>query len=159
MTDRVKTFWIPGAVGFLAATLLEQVLFVAGARPWIVHQGQYGALGCGSVLINPMLLVLLPACGALAAWLARRSGTSINRRIAAAEVPALMMAASLLGTAILVFDVGLVSPGYVRPVAVLGGLAAYLPGFAILPGISLLLGALPFLGSRDKMQAFASSVP
>ena len=152
MTDRVKALWLPGAACVLAAVLLERMFYVLGARAWTVHLGPYGAFTLrGSILINPVFLVCLPACGAIAAWLARRSGASFNLTIVAATFPALTMAAAMIASVIL----GSVVPGY-TPIPMLEGLVIYFLGFVILPVVSLLLGALPFLGSREKTQLLAA---
>jgi hypothetical protein len=157
MTDRVKALWLPGAACVLAAVLLERMFYVLAARAWTVHLGPYGAFTLrGSILINPVFLVCLPACGAIAAWLARRSGASFNLTIVAATFPALLMAASMFVTAILGVIVGLINPGYLQPIPLLEGLVIYFLGFVILPGVSLVLGALPFLGSREKEHTLAA---
>jgi len=135
------------------------MFYVLGARDWAVHLGPYGGFTLrGSVLINPVFLVCLPACGAIAAWLARRSGASFHLTIVAATFPALLMAASMFATVILGFIVGLVNPGYLQPIPLLEGLAIYFLGFVILPGVSLLLGVLPFVDSQEKTPILSASL-
>ena len=159
MTDRVKAFWIPGATALLTSSLLERLFYAAGSSPRTGYSGGTLMLcralqymhPLGLVVIKPLFLVLLPLCGAMAAWMARRSGAPLHGRVLAATFPSLAMAACLIGSAILGLAVDFFVPGYVHLSLLLPGLAQYLVAFVIVPAISLSIGALPFLVREGGM--------
>jgi hypothetical protein len=154
MTSRVKSFWIPGAMALLSTILLERFFYVVGSRPWIVQPG--GVMMALNIGINPVFPALLPACGAIAAWMARRAGAPVSGRMLAATFPCLLIAACITGTVLLGLAVDLFVPGYMQLSFMLQGLAPYFLAFVIVPGVSLLLGALPFLPQRAGMRGTAA---
>ena len=92
-------------------------------------------------------LLLLPICGATAAFLARRSHGSAKVRVLAAIAPCIAWLTTLLVLK-LIF---IVFPGVFADVPI-RTLAAASIGWFVLPAVAMLAGALPFLGESTLPQ-------
>jgi len=135
MNRRSKTLWLPGLVTFtLSSVLLMLMQMFTFSRPR-AHWVDGGAVAMGYL----WLLCLLP-CGALGAYLSRRAGATRSTSAIASLFPSLVMLAVfsvLLPIGIFVErNTYLQHPRYI-------GLAILL--WVVVPGIALLLGALPVL--------------
>jgi len=99
---------------------------------------------------QPWLLVL-SICGATAAFLARRSHGSGTVRLIAAVAPSIAWLATLFVLKIIFIGF----PGTFASVPT-GTLAAASIGWFVLPALSMLAGALPFLGRSSQPRSRAS---
>lgn len=145
MNLRTRSLWLPSLAALFASSLflfalteisLQPRLLVrlnSGVAPWL-----YAAWIIGQV-----------ACGALGAFLSRRVGASRRVRVVAATFPAIVMLASCL---------------IVIPVSALmehNDFIFHNPGrlwwgaflWAVVPAVTLLIGAAPFLQQPPKIHA------
>ena len=136
MNNRTKTIWLPGLAALTAASvslmLLERIVMLQPRLWW---------KDSGVLAIHASWWILLPLCGAAGAYLSRRGGGQRLARLAAGLFPAIVM--------LCVFC-------FVLPVSVLIERNAFvmqhplyfllaLINWTVVPGLALLLGALPFL--------------
>jgi hypothetical protein len=120
------------ASGFLA------LLQVWGVRPHIV----WTRWGLALMFYVPWL-VAQPVFGAVAAYVSRKNGGMWHERLTASLVPA----AGMLGAFCVAFCAALMVNGITNGHEItLIGLSLYILSWAVLPGLILALGALPFLG-------------
>ncbi len=135
MMRRVRTLWLPGVtMGVLAmGTLL--LLTGAGVRPHILWLG-----GQAVTFYLPGLLAL-PVFGALASAWTRHAGGSRSESILAGASAAIATA----GFFLLMLPLSLVLDSGVPISLKLAAFVAFFLGWAVVPGIALLLGALAFL--------------
>lgn len=136
MNQRSRTLWLPGLVTLtLASVLLMVMQLFAFSRPR-VHWVDGGAVAIGFI----WLASLLP-CGALGAYLSRRAGGSRWNSVVASLFPSLIM----LGVFCIVLPIGVLIErnSYIIHHPRYFGLALLV--WIVVPGISLLLGALPVL--------------
>ena len=139
MNYRVKALWVPGACTIAFSGVLLRLLQGIPAAPpvtWVWH-GAY-------LVLYWQWLLCLPLIGALGAYWSRRAGGKLLQRALAASFPALALICfpGVIAPFVLVFQ----SIVYHRPQLV--PFAIFLLGWGVLPGVALLLGALPFL-KRD----------
>lgn len=132
MNNRTRSLWLPGLVSLTAAHGFLTILQLAGLP---IHLFKLGSI------IMPVYvpwLVMLPPCGAIGAYLSRRAGGERLARLAAGLFPCVVMVALFtMGLAVLIVTRG----GAHSAVALLLGIFFWV----VLPGVALLLGALPFL--------------
>ena len=144
MNTRTRTFWLPALVSLTAAMACLTISTLCGLEPRFVARGW-----ATYVAYIPWLLSL-PLCGAAGAYLSRRGGGERRTCLAAGLFPMIAMA-SLVGFLTVFGKFAYAKPQWVYfPMAVLFG--------SILPGIALLLGAVPFAKGSRLQQSFLGSI-
>lgn len=145
MNNRVKTVWLP-AIG---VTAVSMILFQLLQLPHVHMQSL--ASGACLPLFDWRWILCLPLLGAWAAYWSRQCGGGISQRALAAAAPALAFGGFLT----LVFVV--LPSDHSLYVAYFGGwlkaLALLLSIWILLPMLSLLLGAFPFLRGHAEEAA------
>jgi hypothetical protein len=137
MTGFSRKIGLPGLLTFAVAMAFAWALDLAHIQPKTVF------LSNGLFLSLPITwFCLLPFCGALGAFVSRRSGGSRLDRMIASAFPAVLMGIVLL----LIFAAGWMVSLFVRDsgwnwAVAVPGLAVWLVGYAILTAIPLLAGA------------------
>lgn len=130
MNKRTKIFWLPALASLTGAMAGLMISTTVGLQPLSVARGWATA-----VAYIPWVF-MLPLCGAAGAYLSRRGGGPRWARLGAALFPVIAMAC-LIGSLNLMGEFV-----YAKPKGLYFSTAVLLGG--ILPGIALLLGALPF---------------
>jgi hypothetical protein len=133
VNDRTKNLWLPGMITLLGASLLLMALQRTGFRPRLVWMGDV------AMLFYWPWLAGLPVFGALGAYLSQRARGPIRTRLAAGLSPALVLLIAFglsLPFGLAIDGLSLLRLGYF-------GLAVV--NWVAIPGLALLLGALPFL--------------
>lgn len=141
MNRRTRAFWFPGLFSCLLSYLSLALIVRAGLRPQLVWLSPDFGVGFYLTWFAP-----LPVVGALAAWWSRRAGGARLQRMLAVLLPSICTAV----LCVIIFFVALLFERH-RPVDKM--LVSWLVGllaWAGLPGVALLLGALPFLGSSPS---------
>jgi hypothetical protein len=136
MNQRSRTLWLPGLVTLTMASVSLMVMqLLAFSRPRVLW------VDAGAVAIGFIWLASLLPCGALGAYLSRRAGGSRWNSIVASLFPSLIM----LGLFCTVLPIAIVVERnfYILHHPRYFGLALLV--WIIVPGIALLLGALPVL--------------
>lgn len=140
MNQRTKAVWIPGLVTGVLASGVLALLQVWGVRPHIVWMRSGLAL-----LFYIPWLVAQPLFGAAGAYVSRRLGGTRNERLVAATFPSIatlftfcVMLAIMAGLNIFTLGDPITHFRFV-------GLALYILLWAVIPGLALALGAVPFL--------------
>lgn len=136
MNERTKSLWLPGLVMLFLSSALLMYITRFGPFPKMVWLDARQPL-----LLYVPWLVSLPVFGALGAYWSRRAGGRVRARIAAGVFPVLMLAGAffmILPIAIL-FDRNIPFSMFVTSFGLM------LLGWVLIPGVALLLGALPFL--------------
>jgi hypothetical protein len=146
MNDRTKSVWIPGLISLISASLFLAILEKIGVRPHIWGPSAFG------LAVHLPWLIAQPAFGALGAYLSFRSGGNRRERLVAGMFPSLVM----LGVFCLVLVMSIFADWSVSASIRVAGFAIYICFWAVLPGLGLLLGALPFLKVR-KAAALAGN--
>jgi hypothetical protein len=133
---RTKALWLPGLASLAATMGALTIITMINLEPRIFL---YGSLAFVQMYVR--LLVVLPAVGALGAFLSRQANGDLKARLAAASFPAFVIL-SLFCPAIIVAGVleHQLTWG-VLPVA----FALTVFNWILIPCACLLLGALPFL--------------
>lgn len=142
MNNRILQFWLPALVTSLIGTcLLEFMVEVLRMRPIVI-----AVAAQASVTIYLPWLLALPVLGYLGATISRRQGSTIRIGLVAATFLALIYFAL---------------PWLFVPIAMLVDhntprmtqVGWFFLNWAILPGLALLLGALPaaLISSRDRI--------
>lgn len=134
MNHRTKTLWMPALATITSASLAMMLLQFAQIRPQLVWTKPV------AFFFYWPWLGMLPFCGALGASLSRLAGGSILSRLLAVLSPVLWM----LALGILVEPLELASNGLAHLAYFGFGVA----NWVALPGLALLLGAVPFLRGR-----------
>jgi len=139
MNHRTKSLWLPTLLTLLGASVSLMAAQLLGVQPRL-----FWIRGMGITLYWPWLAGL-PLCGALGAYLSQRAQAPLRARLVAGLSPALIM----LIVMFLILPWGLAIDGlqFLRLV----GFGLGLANWVALPGIALLIGALPFL--HDSPQA------
>jgi hypothetical protein len=137
MNARMKTFWIPALVSFLS-TIGTMLAIHFRFRSGTLQQALQTF-----VTFLPWLLAT-PVIGGLAAYLSRRAEGERWTRLGAALFPAIVMFFTfcLLGIVAAMVD------RHVPARTVAYAFSILTAAFAVIPGIGLLVGALPFLTDR-----------
>jgi len=143
MNQRLRTLWVPGAT--MAALAMGGLWLLArgGVQPHILWLGGYD--GQAVHLYLPWLL-LLPLIGATAAFWSRRVG---GRRLESTLV-AVFPAAAVAAFFVLLFPLGRLLDHEVPLSLQLATGGAFILGWAVVPGIALLVGALPVVFGRSQ---------
>jgi hypothetical protein len=144
MNYRTRSLWLPGFASLTAAMGTLMLMNRFGIEPIILWHGSLAIFQ-----IHLQWLAVLPLFGALGAYLSQRANGNLKLRLAAASFPALVL-------------LGLFCPGIViaaifeshrtwhdLPVA----FAVVVFNWVLIPGVMLLLGALPFLGKSAQWEA------
>ncbi len=130
MNTRTRTFWLPALVSFTAAMACLMISTLVGLEPRFV------ARGWATYVVYIPWLLTLPFCGAAGAYLSRRAGGECRVPLAAGLFPVIAMT-SLVGILTVIGKFVYAKPQWFYfSMAVLFG--------SILPGMALLLGAVPF---------------
>jgi hypothetical protein len=134
MNDRTSHLWLPGLAGLVAAAVLLVLEIRLGIHDSFLH------LPLAMTAIFPWLANLL-LCGGVAAYVSRRGGGSRLARLTSALFPA--------GAFFVCFCLVLVARLFERdPFISWSAFAIAACNWVLVPGVALLLGALPFLGAR-----------
>lgn len=135
---RLHTLWFPGVATGTLAGLVLAALQRTGFEPVIVMNNMESPL----LVYGPWLLVL-PLIGGMGAYISRRFGGGWTTRILVALSPVLLMAAMM--------HLSLFLWLFIDRAEVTRSLhiwASMVLNWVFLPGIALLLGAMPFLLDR-----------
>jgi hypothetical protein len=142
MNERTKSFWVPGLISFVAATiflvLISQISYVP--RVVVLRSSQ-------AVFIYPIWLAVQPICGALGAYFSRRAGGTRAIRLAAGLFPSLILVASVF----VVLLINALKPGR-NDIGTMGAALFFrsVIGAVLIPAVAMLLGALPFLRGSTR---------
>src|SRR5579862_4281353 len=136
---RTKSFWFPSLVSLTTTMAALAASTFAGSQP------QFVARGWATFVVYVPWLLLLPLCGAAGAYLSRRAGAERSVCLAAALFPVIALA-GLVG--FLTFAGKFV---YAKPQFLYFSMSVLLG--AVLPGVALLLGAIPFAKTRPAHAA------
>ncbi len=139
MNTRTTTFWLPALISLTSAMACLAISTLAGLQPRFV------ARGLATLVVYVPWLLMLPLCGAAGAYLSRRGGGERLACLAAGLFPVIAMT-SLVGVLALTGKFV-----YAKPQSLYFWMAVLLG--AILPGVALLLGALPF-AKASRLQEF-----
>ena len=150
MNRRIKSLWLPAMAGVLGAGLAVTALHWIDVSPHYVFRGSYLCHApsgtCAGIAISfywPWLAAT-PAIGALGAYLSRRAGGRVGSRLLAGLAPALLI---FLGSFL------------TQPVVPIASFSHYyfycVTNWVLIPGLLLLLGALPFLQKSPQQQETA----
>lgn len=137
MNARTKTFWLPALASLTAAMAALAISTLVGLQPRCVTHGW------ATLVVYIPWLLMLPLCGTTGAFLSRRAGGERRVCLAAGLFPVIALT-TLVGFLTLIGKFVYATPQwlYFSMAVLLGG---------ILPGVSLLLGTLPFAKS-SKLQ-------
>lgn len=136
MNHRTKSVWIPGLVSLTLASGFLALLQVWGVRPNIIWTRSGLAL-----LFYVPWLVAQPAFGAIAAYISRQNGGEWHERLTATLLPAGAMVAAFCVAICLAIALSDTTDYKITAI----GLSMYIVSWAVVPGLALALGALPFL--------------
>jgi len=139
MNHRTRGLWLPALITLFGASVSLTLFQYIGIRPYVAWVGNV------AVSFYWAWLATLPLFGALGAYLSQRAQASTPSRLAAGLSPALVM----LIVMCLILPWGLAIDGFdfLRLVSFGLGLATWVA----IPGVALLLGALPFLGQPKSL--------
>ena len=144
VNHRTMSVWIPGLVSLTLASGFLALLQVWGVRPHIV----WTRSGLALLFYLPWL-VAQPVFGAVAAYMSRQNGGNWHERLTASLIPA----GGMLGAFCVAFCAAIVMGRITNGHEIsLIGLCLYILSWAVLPGLILALGALPFLASHKLQQ-------
>ncbi|MGD1076727.1 MAG: hypothetical protein ABR881_00265 [Candidatus Sulfotelmatobacter sp.] len=141
MNDRTRNLWLPAMVSLLGASVLLMTLQRVGFQPRLVWIGRM------AMLFYWPWLAGLPVFGAFGAYLSQRAQGPVRARLAAALCPVLV----LLITLCLILPWALAIDGFSALRLAYFGLAV--ANWVAIPGLALLLGALPFLREAGVREA------
>src|SRR5579862_746070 len=139
LNARTKSFWFPSLVSLTTAMAALAASTLAGSQP------QFVARGWATFVAYVPWLLLLPLCGAAGAYLSRRAGAERSVCLAAALFPVIALT-GLVG--FITFAGKFV---YAKPQFLYFSMSVLLG--AVLPGVALLLGAIPFAKTRPAHAA------
>lgn len=133
MNARTKQLWLPGLVSLATSMIFLMILIQISMQPRYLGRSPL------QMVLLPWL-ALLPLCGAGGAYLSRRGGAYRGTRLAAGLFPTVVL--FVLGSILVITHLVVLAPPRLWY-----GLLAVTLGI-VLPTVSLLLGALPFLRPR-----------
>ncbi len=138
MNDRTKHLWLPGLASLIAAAVLLVLEIRLGIRDSFIH------LPLAMTAIFPWLANMLLS-GGVAAYLSRRGGGTRLARLTSALFPA--------GVFFLCFCLVFVARLFeTDPFITLSAFAIAACNWVLVPGVALVLGALPFLGAQPTSE-------
>lgn len=143
MNQRIKRLWLPGLVSTAIALVLPILLLMTLTRIG-VEPGRYHAR-----MIGPLWLLACAFGGAAGACLSRRSGGTHIARLAAAVFPVVILVVAIGCFIVLVRPFG-------APQFMSWSERARFFHTTSLYGAASLLGALPFLRSRPRIDSGVS---
>jgi hypothetical protein len=156
MNNRTKTLWLPGLMAFAASSILLTILqrlimmrptlFIALEHIIRLHPTFWWRNQ--AVVIYLCWWVLLPLCGAAGACLSRRAGGTRRACAAASLFPSLVM--FCLFCCILPVSMVIDKNSYLMQHPLYFVLA--MVNWIMVPGLALILGALPFLQRTTRIQ-------
>jgi len=135
MNNRTKGIWVPGLASLTAAMAFLMILQLAGLQPIFIWLPS----GPPLELYTPWL-VAQPLFGAVGAYLSRRAGGDRRACLAAGLFPSMVMTVLFC----VGFAVSLIVARQLPPITLLAAFGQ-VSFWIILPGLALLVGALPFL--------------
>jgi hypothetical protein len=143
--QQIRSVWLPGLLSTFVGFGLLRAILALGAMPWWILQARLSDLFHATFIghevwlfVIPWLAVL-PLAGAVGAFASWRAGGRPGQRVVAAQFPVLV----IFGLVALNLLIELVQPS-VAADAVFARIFSFLIPWVVLPGISLLIGALPF---------------
>ncbi len=142
MNNRTKSLWLPGLVSLAAANGFLMILQRAGLP---IHLFKLGSIG---MPVYVPWLVVMPLFGALGAYLSRRGGGDRLARLTAGLFPSFVMLGLICAVVLATLIVNR-GGGGLFAVAIFLGIFFWV----VLPGVALLLGALPFLKAPKLRQS------
>jgi hypothetical protein len=138
MNDRTSRLWLPGLASLIAAAILLVLEIQLGIRDSFIH------LPLAMTAIFPWLANMLLS-GGVAAYLSRRGGGTRRARLTSALFPA--------GAFFLCFCLVFVARfSEADPFITWSAFAISACNWVLVPGVALVLGALPFLGARPPAE-------
>jgi hypothetical protein len=155
MNSRTKTLWLPGLISFTAASLLLMTLQrLVMSRPTLLLSlerltGLHPTFWSKDLdVIYLCWWILLPLCGAAGAYLSRRAGGTRLACAASSLFPSIVMVAVFC----FVLPVSIVIDR--NPFVMQHPLYFVLAmlNWTMVPGLALILGAVPFLGQTARPQ-------
>lgn len=145
MRDSFRKVLLPGVVSAIPlgfyGLVLEQYI---GLR-----SPAYFFWGVGAFVFYWYMLPAFAAAGALGAWYSRHQGGTLTNRLVAATFVAILNV--LMFT--VPFPFALAADRQLWAVRILQVYAGYLLSQAVVPGIAMLIGALPFLFGNGEYKA------
>jgi len=132
--SRVRQLWIPGFLTLMLSSILLMALQKFGLQPRIISWNELGLM-----LFYVPWLVALPLFGALGAYLSLRAGGSTRAILFSGVFPVLTFVASLF----VILPFSLVIDRHVASHFRIEGFLNVLIGWVVVPGVALLMGALP----------------
>ena len=164
MNYRTKSYWLPGLLTFTASMLWLMILqlTIPIRHPWYptdymvaAHAGSFSRMASNTAaqiyfLAAPYLFWLLaqPGFGALGAYLSRRGGGERRARLVAGAFPSLMFLCAWSFVFVIAFFVERNPYVLAHPV----NFVMIAVPIVVVPGVALVLGALPFLRERKAQQ-------
>ncbi len=144
MNDRTRQLWLPALASLTAANVFLMALTLESLQPSLIVE-RSKSLFPGSALMLEYWpwLATLPLWGALGAYLSHRAGGSRLTRLWAGVFPsAAMLACWCFGESVSILVQRNTFVTHHPAYGALGAIA-----FAVVPGVALLLGALPFVAA------------
>jgi hypothetical protein len=134
MQNRVRQLWIPGFLTLMLSSTLLMMLQKSGLQPRIISWNELGLM-----LFYVPWLAALPLLGALGAYLSLRAGGSTSATLFSGVFPVLTLVAS----SFVILPFSLVIDRHVASHFRIEGFLNALIGWVVVPGVALLIGALP----------------
>jgi hypothetical protein len=134
MKDRVRQLWFPGFLTLTLSSALLMILQKQGWQPRIIFSNDLGLM-----LFYIPWLAALPLFGALGAYLSLRAGGSSRAMLFSGVFPVLTLVACLF----VIVPFSLVIDRKIAFHFRIEGFLNALIGWVLVPGVALLVGALP----------------
>lgn len=135
MPERFRQIWFPGLLATLVAFMGQMIIFDGMYRQGVFHIG-----GVFMFISVPWLVVLI-GCGAVGAYCCYREGGTPRQRLLAGMLPSLVNLVVFVTATVTSFALDSSTPFRMQAAASLN----FLTWAVILPCISLLIGATPFV--------------
>lgn len=145
MNHRTRHLWLPGLASLSAAIAVEVALAQVSYRPHMIMRAHV------TQLMYVLWLLAQPVCGAVGAYLSRRAGGTRPARLAAGLFPSGVLLTALL--IVVTINLTLRAMGLGSPNLGPASVAMFTRAIAtviLVPGVAMLLGALPFLSNRNS---------
>lgn len=145
VNHRTMSIWIPGLVSLTLASGSLALLQLWGVRPHI----WWTRSGLALLFYIPWLLAQ-PVFGAVAAYMSRRNGGVWHERLTASLIPAASMVGAFCVAVCVAIALNKAGGGHeINAIA----LSLLVLSWAVVPGLALALGALPFLAGTTLERA------